>query len=51
LNPDTGRVEVFDVGYGADVPAPAWTPDGEILLTAFPMRFNLWRFRLENRTE
>ena len=47
LDPDTGNVEVIDVGYGADTPAPAWTSDGDMLLTAFPMRSSLWRFRPE----
>jgi len=47
LDPETGRVEILDVGYGADMPSPGWTPEGDLIVTAFPMRSNLWRFRAE----
>jgi len=45
LDPESGAVQPIDVGYGADMPVPGWTPDGDIAVSAFPIRSTLWRLR------
>ncbi len=47
LDPQTGRVQIPDIGYPADMYAPGWTADGKIVAVAEPFRSSLWRFRPE----
>ena len=47
LDPDTGRIQTIQIGYDADMPSPGWTPDGRIVVLAYPLRSTLWRFRPE----
>jgi hypothetical protein len=44
VDPRTGRAQVIQVGYDADVDG-GWTPDGKLLLDAAALRVSLWRFR------
>jgi Tol biopolymer transport system component len=46
LDCQTGRTQIVNVGYPADMLAPGWTPDGKILLVAQPLISSLWRFQL-----
>jgi hypothetical protein len=34
-------------GYGGDIWAPVWTPDGRILAQGVLVRSAMWRFRKE----
>jgi hypothetical protein len=45
LDPRTGKVQILQIGYPADMPAPGWTPDGQIVTVALPFQSSLWRFR------
>ena len=45
LDPRTGRVQVLQIGYPADMPGPSWTPDGKIVMIAEPLRSSLWKFQ------
>jgi hypothetical protein len=44
LDPQTGRIQILRIGYGADIQAPAWTDDGKIVVIAHPLQASLWRF-------
>jgi len=48
LDPSTGKVETIRVEDDFDMPAPGWTAEGDVLVTAFRMRSSLWRFRPED---
>jgi Tol biopolymer transport system component len=43
VDPDTGSVQVVQVGYYADM-GGGWTADGNLLITAAGLRSTLWRF-------
>ncbi len=45
LDPQTGRAQIMNIGYPADMPAPGWAPGGRIIGVAAPLRSSLWRFR------
>ncbi len=45
LDPSTGRARLMRVSYPADMPAPGWTPDGNVVGVAAPLRSCLWHFR------
>jgi serine/threonine protein kinase len=44
IDPDSGRADLVDVGYPADV-GGGWTPDGKLVLSAIGLRAKMWRFR------
>lgn len=41
----TKKLRQVPLKYACDIVMPAWARDGNILLTAFPMRTHIWRFR------
>jgi hypothetical protein len=44
IDPKTGRVQVINIGYAADMMG-GWAPDGNIILNAISYRSSVWRFR------
>jgi eukaryotic-like serine/threonine-protein kinase len=45
LDLSTSKITQVPLNYAGDVVMPGWGNDGGILLTAFPMRAHIWRFR------